>query len=70
MSLHVQCKVVGAREATAANGALERLGARVFPEVARELVRAGKAPIAALPRAPVRLLAYGTNTDNKLTLHL
>lgn len=57
MSLHVEGQVVGAGETSAADGALEGLGPRVLPEVARQLVRAGKAPVAALPRTLVRLLS-------------
>lgn len=58
MSLHVQGQVVRAGEATAAHGALERLGARVFPEMARQLVRSGEAPLASLPGAHVRPLSF------------
>lgn len=54
--LHVQRQVVGAREAAAAHGALERLGPRVLPVVARQLVRAREPPVAARPAALVRLL--------------
>lgn len=54
--LHVQGEMVGSGEGPGANGALEGLGTRVFPVVARELVGTGKAPVAAVPRAPVRLL--------------
>lgn len=54
--LHVQREVVGAREAAAAHGTLERLGARVFAEVARELVGTGKLPAAAVPVAVIRFL--------------
>lgn len=57
VSLHVQGQVVRAREAAAAHGALERLGARVLPEVARQLVGPGEAPLASLPGALVRLLS-------------
>ena len=57
VSLHVEGQVVGAREAAAADGALEGLGPRVLPEVARQLVRAGEAPVTTLPRALVRLLS-------------
>lgn len=54
--LHVQGEVVGAGEGAAADGALEGLGPRVLPVVARQLVGTGEAPVAALPRAPVGLL--------------
>lgn len=57
VTLHVQGQVVGAREAAAAGDALEGLGPGVFPVVSGELVRSGEAPVAALPRAAVRLLA-------------
>lgn len=57
MSLHVEGQVVGAGETAAAHGALEGLGPRVLPEVACQLVGAGKAPVTTLPRALVRLLS-------------
>lgn len=57
VALHVQRQVVGAREAAAAGDALEGFGSGVFPVVPGELVRSGEAPVAALPRAAVRLLA-------------
>lgn len=57
VALHVQRQVVGAGEAAVAHHALERLGARVLPVVAGQLVRPGKPPVAALPGALVGLLA-------------
>ena len=57
MALHVQRQVVGTREGALAQTALERPVAGVFAVVARQFVRAGKLPAAALPRALVRLLA-------------
>lgn len=54
--LHVQGEVVGPGEGARADGALEGFGARVFPVMARQLVRTGETPIAAVPRTPVRLL--------------
>lgn len=57
VSLHVQRKVVRAREAALTLRALERFGARVLAVVPCQLVGARKAPVAALPRAAVRLLA-------------
>lgn len=62
VSLHVQGQVVRAGEAAAAHGALERLGARVFPEMASQLVGSGEAPLASLPGADVRLLSYSRHT--------
>lgn len=56
MSLHVQGQVVGSGEGARADGALEGFGAGVLPVVTRQLVRTGEAPVAAVPRAPVRLL--------------
>lgn len=56
VSLHVQGQVVRSGEGARADGALEGFGARVLPVVARQLVGAGEAPVAAVPRAPVRLL--------------
>ena len=57
MALHVQRQVVRPREAALTAVTLERLGARVFAVVPGQLVGAGEPPLAALPRAPVRLLA-------------
>lgn len=54
--LHVQSEVVGAGEAAAAHGTLERLSARVFAEVARELIRTSESPVTPFPCAPVWLL--------------
>ena len=56
VALEVEGEVVGAREAAIAVHALERLGARVLAVVARQLVGAREPPLAALPRALVRLL--------------
>lgn len=58
MSLHVQGQVVGAGETAAADGALERLRARVFPEMARQLIGPGEAPLTSLPGALIRLLSF------------
>ena len=52
----MKSQVVGAGEAAAARHALEGLGAGVLPVVTRQLVRAGEAPVAALPGTPVGLL--------------
>lgn len=49
--------MVGAGEAAVAVGAAERLDARVLAEVARQLVGAGEAPCAALPRTAIGLLS-------------
>lgn len=65
MSLHVQGQVVRAGETAAAHAALERLGARVLPVVARELVGSGEAPLAAVPGAGVRLLSCGGGGGKK-----
>lgn len=56
VALHVQRQVVGAGEAAVAHPALERLGARVLPVVAGQLVRPGEPPVAAVPVALVGLL--------------
>lgn len=56
MPLHVQGQVVAPREASGAEAALERLGARVLPVVPRELVRPGEPPLAAFPGTLVRFL--------------
>lgn len=58
VSLHVQGQVVGAGETAAAHGALERLRARVFPEMARQLIGPGEAPLTSLPGALIRLLSF------------
>lgn len=52
----MQREVVGAGEAAVAHHALERLGTRVLPVVAGQLVRPGKPPVAALPGTLVGLL--------------
>lgn len=56
VSLHVQGEVVRSGKGARADGALEGLGARVLPVMARQLIRTGETPVAAVPRAPVRLL--------------
>lgn len=62
VSLHVQRQVVGAGEAAVAHPALERLGTRVLPVVAGQLVRPRKPPVAALPGALVGLLTCKEET--------
>lgn len=57
MPLHVQRQVVGAREGTVAQVALEGPVARVLAVVAREFVGARELPAAAVPVAVVGLLA-------------
>lgn len=47
--------------------ALKRLGAGVFAVVPRQLVAPGESPLAALPRALVRLLTWGTEYKEKHT---
>lgn len=44
-------------EAPLALGALEGLGAGVLAVMSRQLVRPRKAPLAAIPGTPVRLLS-------------
>lgn len=56
MPLHVQGQVVAPREASGAEAALERLGARVLPVVPREFVGPGEPPLAAFPGTLVRFL--------------
>jgi hypothetical protein len=58
VSLHVEGEMIAAREATVAVPALEGLGSGVFAIVAREFVRAGESPLAALPAALVRLFSW------------
>lgn len=57
MPLHVQRQMVGAREGTVAQVALEWPVAGVLAVVAGELVRARELPAAAVPVAMVGLLA-------------
>lgn len=54
----VEREVVAAGELAPAVRALERLRAGVLAVVAGQLVGAGEAPLAAVPRARVRLLAW------------
>ncbi len=56
MALGVQREVVGPGEAAVAHAAAERLGARVFANVTRQLVGAREPPLARLEGALVRLL--------------
>jgi hypothetical protein len=49
--------MVGPGEAPITVGAFEGFGSRVLPVVAGQLVRAGEPPLAASPRAAIRLLA-------------
>ena len=55
MSLHVEGQVVAPTEAPIAVRTLERLLARVFPVVTRQLVAAREPPRATFPRALVGL---------------
>jgi hypothetical protein len=57
VAFHVQREVIRAREAAVTMPALEGFGARVFPVVARQLVRTGEPPLTTFPRAAVRLFA-------------
>lgn len=61
VSLHMQRQMIGAGETPVAVAAFERLGASVFPVVTGQLVRPREPPLAALPRALVRLLACKHN---------
>lgn len=65
--LHVQRKVVGARKRFIALLTVERFVARMFPIMARKLVRSGKLPAATLPRALVGFLA-GVRTQVRLQM--
>lgn len=56
MPLHVKSQVIGSREGSLADTALERLGSRVLAVVTSEFVRAGEAPLALGPLTVVRLL--------------
>lgn len=57
VAFHVQRQVIGPGKAPVTVSALERFRARVLPVVARQFVAAGKAPLAALPRAFVGFFA-------------
>jgi len=57
VALHVQGQVIGTGEAALAHLAAERLGARVFAVVARQLVGARETPLTFRPVASVRLFA-------------
>lgn len=50
--------------------ALKRLGAGVFAVVPRQLVAPGESPLAALPRALVRLLTWGMKGKKNTHEHL
>lgn len=65
--LHVQGQVVRAGEAAAAGQALEGLGSGVLAVVSGELIRAGKAPVAAIPAAPVGLLTWDERKQEPVT---
>ena len=56
MSLHVEREVITSTERPGTKFTLERLLTRVLAVVPRQLVRPGELPLAALPRALVRLL--------------
>ena len=56
MPLHVQGKVVRSGEAPVTLLALERFQAGVLAVMSGQLVRAGKAPLATVPRTLVRFL--------------
>lgn len=65
VSFHVQGQVVRSGKGARADGALEGLGARVLPVVARQLIWTGETPVAAVPRASVRLLTCRTGRKRK-----
>ncbi len=56
MSFHVERKVIATAERPGTKFTLERLLTRVLAVVPCQLVRSGELPLAALPRALVRLL--------------
>lgn len=66
VAFHVQGQVVRPGKAPVAVSALERFRARVLPVVARELVAAREAPLAALPRALVRFFAWKGKKKKKI----
>lgn len=68
MATAMQREVVGSGEGAVALRAAERFDSRVLAEVSGELVGAGEAPGAALPRAVVRLLSCTHNKSPVNTL--
>lgn len=50
--------MVRTREAATAGDAFEGFGAGVFAVMPRQFIRAGEAPVASFPAAPVGLLTY------------
>jgi len=69
VSLEVECEVVGAGEGAAARPTAERLVAGVLAVVTTQLVGPREPPLAAVPLAPERTLAYTTHTHARtLTL--
>ena len=58
VSLHMQGEVVAAGETALADVAFEGFGARVLPDVTRELIRARESPQTVLVSASVRLLTW------------
>lgn len=57
VSFHVQSQVVGAGETAATHATLKRLGPRVLPEMASQLVGASEAPLTPVPGAVVGLFS-------------
>lgn len=64
--LGVQRQVVRAREAALAVAAAERLRAGVLAVVSRQLVGPGEPPVAALPRAFVRLFSWNGSSGIRI----
>ena len=56
MPLHVKREMVGARESSIAQLAMERFVSRVFPLVSSQLVAPGEPPATVVPAADVGLL--------------
>jgi len=65
VSLEVEGEVVGAGEGAAARPTAERLVAGVLAVVTTQLVGAREPPLAAVPLAPERTLAYTTHTHTR-----
>jgi hypothetical protein len=57
VAFQMQGEVVASAEAAIAVATFERLCSSVFPVVARQLIRPGESPFAAIPTAAVGLLA-------------
>ena len=58
MSLHVQSKMITAREAASTEATLKWFGTCMLPEVPSELIRTSKPPFTSFPGTSVRLFPW------------